>query len=112
MKYLIEDKLLFALFCDGKIETYDTVANELLHHSIDVPSSISDAKFSNDQELLAITCTNNEMLLLNKILVVKSRYDMNLEEYGANEMVNVNWGSKETQFHGPGMRDKRIVKEV
>lgn len=52
------------------------------------------------------------MFLFNKIMVLQTSCDMNKDDYGTNELVNVNWGSKSTQFHGEGMRDKRVVKEV
>ena len=85
-----------------------------MQHQISVDSDdlLHDGKFSHDQELLAIVTKNKKMLLLNKIMIEQTKYDMNQDDYGTNEMVNVNWGSKSTQFHGEGMRDKRVVKEV
>lgn len=112
--YIVEDELLFILFTNGLIITYDTVNDSLHNHSldsIDHNDVIDDAQFSHDQELLVINTHNNLMLLYNKLLVLKRRYDLNIDEYGANEMINVNWGSKATQFHGQGMRDHRMVVE-
>lgn len=110
--FLIEDKLIFMLFESGNIITYDTMNNELLVHSIEVPGGIETAKFSADQELLAVLSKRKDLMLYNKLMLLKCQYDLNQEEYGASEMVNVNWGSKQTQFHGEGMRDKRVLKEV
>ncbi len=77
-----------------------------------MPASIDSAKFSHDQELLSLSTRNNQMFLFNKVMVLQTSCDMNKDDYGTNELVNVNWGSKSTQFHGEGMRDKRVVKEV
>ncbi|OTF80521.1 hypothetical protein BLA29_003869 [Euroglyphus maynei] len=114
-RYIIEDELLFLLFTDGLIITYDTVNDSLLKQSLNsidhASGGIDGAKFSHDQELLVIITRNNVMLLYNKLLALKRRYDLNVEEYGASEMINVNWGSKATQFHGQGMRDHRIVEQ-
>ena len=108
---MIEDELLFILFTDGLIINYDTVNDLLTEKSLDniddTTGIIDGAKFSYDQELLVVNTSKNVMLLFNKLLVLKSRYDLNVDEYGANEMININWGSKETQFHGQGMRDHR-----
>lgn len=111
--FIIEDRLYFLLFRNGRIITYDSLNFELMQHQISVDSDdlLHDGKFSHDQELLAIVTKNKKMLLLNKIMIEQTKYDMNQDDYGTNEMVNVNWGSKSTQFHGEGMRDKRVVKE-
>nr|XP_027195377.1 elongator complex protein 1-like isoform X2 [Dermatophagoides pteronyssinus] len=110
-RYIIEDELLFILFTNGLIINYDTVNDLLTKKSLDsiddTTGNIDDAKFSYDQELLVVNTSKNVMLLFNKLWVLKSRYDLNVDEYGANEMININWGSKETQFHGQGMRDHR-----
>ena len=100
------------LLRDGKIITYDSYNKELFEHSISVPSLIDDAKFSHDQELFAVSTRDNQLFLFNKIMVLQTSYDMNKVDYGTNELINVNWGSKSTQFHGEGMRDKRTLKEV
>ena len=113
--FLLEEKQYCALSRTGKIIIYDYFNKELNVQSktLDVPSAIDDARFSHDQELLAITTCDNQMMLMNKRgMVVQASYDMNQADYGTNEMVNVNWGSKSTQFHGEGMRDKRNIKEV
>lgn len=110
--YLLEDKLYFVLLRNGKIVTYDSYNKELFEHSIEVPSLIDDAKFSHDQELFALSTRDNHMLLFNKIMILQASYNMDNDEYGDQQLVNVNWGSKSTQFHGEGMRDKRVIKEV
>lgn len=110
--FLLEDKLYFVLLRSGKIFTFDTYNKELFEYSIEVPGLIDTAKFSHDQELFSLSTRNNQMLLFNKIMLLQTSYDMNKDDYGINELINVNWGSKSTQFHGEGMRDKRVVKEV
>ena len=112
VKFLIEDKLLFILFQDGKIVTYDTLNNEFLDRTIDLLCDVDSAMFSGDQELLAVCTQDKRLLLFNKLMMLKCQYDMTKDEYGTNELINVNWGSKDTQFHGEGMRDKRVSKEV
>lgn len=103
---------MFVLFTNGHIRTYDTLNNHLSSYELPVDGTIDCALFSNDQELLVVTTSNNEMLQFNKFWTLETSYDMNSEEYGHAEMINVNWGSKSTQFHGEGMRDKRVVKQV
>ena len=110
--FFLEEKLYFILLRNGEIITYDSFNKELLKYSINTPTTIDDAKFSHDQELFAISTKNNQMLLFNKIMILQASYDMNKDDYGTNELVNVNWGSKSTQFHGKGMRDQRAIKEV
>lgn len=70
---------------------------------------IEHVKYSHDQELLTMVA-DRRMYLFNKLFLLKAEYNLLLDEYGAGEQVNVNWGSKETQFHGQGMRDKREGK--
>lgn len=93
-----------------KTETDLDIFNIELDNNEKCESEISDAKFSYDNELLVLATKDNKMLFYHSF-IKKHEYDMNLDEYGASVMVNVNWGSKSTQFHGTGMRDHRNIVE-
>lgn len=96
------------------LDRKDVYLNE---NSANTQLQISDAKFSYDNELLVLATKDNQMLYYHSstchihALSKIHEYDMNLDEYGASVMVNINWGSKSTQFHGTGMRDHRNIVE-
>jgi elongator complex protein 1 len=45
-------------------------------------------------------------------LDVLTQKDLNTDEFGCHESVSVNWGSKDTQFHGEGQRDSRRQQQI
>lgn len=112
--YIIEDNLLFNLYSNGRILSYDLINNLILKHHLDeINDEISDARFSHDQEWLVVVTRNTKnMYLFSKLLVLKCKHSIDTDEYGTDEMISVHWGSKSTQFHGPGQRDSRSVKHV
>lgn len=81
--------------------------------SVDV--GITAAKWSPDEELLAITTKADTVVFMSRSFEGITDVTMTAEDLKASNHVSVGWGKKETQFHGRGakaLRDPTMPEKV
>lgn len=66
-------------FCDGGIKTM---------------------AWSNDQEVVAFVTGSNLLVVMNSAYDPLNETQLDADEFGDEQFINVGWGKKETQFHG------------
>jgi elongator complex protein 1 len=69
-----------------------------------VDAGITAAKWSPDEELLAITTKANTVVFMSRSFEGITDVVMTAEDLKASNHVSVGWGKKETQFHGKGAK--------
>ncbi|XP_054159619.1 elongator complex protein 1-like [Oppia nitens] len=110
VEFMSEERSVCIALTTGDIIVFNTMTD-----SHQVMGCLSDGlqsvAFSLDQELIALITTNQSLILMNKLFDILSQRDLKSDEFGCNETVSVNWGSKATQFHGEGQRDTRNKQE-
>lgn len=116
-----DDKLLsFAHFADinqlvfvfeqGDIITasYDPTSFDPLQSLVEIVGTIDNgieaAKWSYDEETLAIVTKDKSVVLLSKLCEAISEYNLKVDDLKKSKHVTVGWGKKETQFRGKGAR--------
>lgn len=72
-----------------------------------VDAGISAAKWSPDEELLAITTKANTVVFMSRSFEGITDVIMTSEDLKASNHVSVGWGKKETQFQGKGAKSLR-----
>lgn len=80
-----------------------------------IDAGIAAAKWSPDEELLAIVTKANALLFMGSTFDPVAEVAMTVEDLKASRHVSVGWGKKETQFQGRGakaMRDPTIPEKV
>lgn len=78
-------------------------------------AGITAAKWSPDEELLAIATKADTVLFMSRIFEVITDVAMTAEDLKASNHVSVGWGKKETQFQGKGakaLRDPTMPEKV
>lgn len=69
-----------------------------------IDNGIEAAKWSPDEETLALVTKDGNMVLLSKLFEPISEYVLDVNDLKKSKNVNVGWGKKETQFKGKGVR--------
>lgn len=80
-----------------------------------VDAGITAARWSPDEELLAITTKANTVVFMSRSFEGVTDVAMTGEDLKASSHVSVGWGKKETQFHGRGakaLRDPTMPEKV
>jgi len=80
-----------------------------------IDATITAARWSPDEELLAITTNADTVVLMSRSFDVVAEATMTAEDLKASKHVSVGWGKKETQFQGRGaraLRDPTIPERV
>jgi elongator complex protein 1 len=72
-----------------------------------VDAGITAAKWSPDEELLAITTKEDTVLFMSRSFEGVADVAMTVEDLKASNHVSVGWGKKETQFKGKGAKALR-----
>jgi len=72
-----------------------------------IDEGITDAKWSPDEELLAITTKVQTVVFMSRGFEGITDVTMTAEDLKASNHVSVGWGKKETQFHGRGAKALR-----
>lgn len=72
-----------------------------------VDAGITAARWSPDEELLAIATKANTLVFMSRIFEGITDVTMNSEDLKASNHVSVGWGKKETQFKGKGAKALR-----
>ncbi|RKF59894.1 Elongator complex protein 1 [Golovinomyces cichoracearum] len=65
---------------------------------------ITAAKWSPDEELLAITTNTDKLIFMSKKIEVVKEVIFSSEDLKLSNQISVGWGKKETQFRGKGAR--------
>ncbi|KAJ1921502.1 putative elongator complex protein 1 [Mycoemilia scoparia] len=112
-QYLGDDEALFLATDNGDIikihleQNYSHAnpeAEEMYPNGIekigDVESGIQHACWSPDEELLTMVTGENKLIIMTKDFDVISEFSLYTDEKGKDQLINVGWGKKETQFHG------------
>lgn len=61
---------------------------------------IETMAWSHDQEVVAFVTKTNSLVVMNSAYDVLNECQLDNEDFGTEQFVNVGWGKKETQFHG------------
>lgn len=69
-----------------------------------VDEGLTAAKWSPDEELLAITTKADTVVFMSRGFEGITNVTMSAEDLKASNHVSVGWGKKETQFHGKGAK--------
>lgn len=69
-----------------------------------IDNGIEAAKWSPDEESLALVTKDGTMVLLSKLFEPIAEYVLDINDLKKSKNVNVGWGKKETQFKGKGVR--------
>jgi len=80
-----------------------------------VDAGITAARWSPDEELLAITTQADTVVFMSRSFEGVTDISMTVEDLKASNHVSVGWGKKETQFKGKGakaLRDPTIPEKV
>ncbi|KAL1884313.1 hypothetical protein VTK73DRAFT_7 [Phialemonium thermophilum] len=82
-----------------------------------IDAEITAARWSPDDELLAITTNDNSVLWMSRTFDVVAEATRTAEDLKASKHVSVGWGRRETQFQGRGakartLRDPTIPEKV
>ena len=80
-----------------------------------VDAGITAARWSPDEELLAITTNADTVVFMSRSFEGITDVTMTAEDLKASNHVSVGWGKKETQFHGRGakaLRDPTMPEKV
>ncbi|KAG0652209.1 iki3 [Hyphodiscus hymeniophilus] len=80
-----------------------------------VDAGITAAKWSPDEEILAITTKANTMVFMSRSFEGITDVTMTSEDLKASNHVSVGWGKKETQFKGKGakaLRDPTMPEKI
>ncbi|CZR59702.1 related to killer toxin insensitive protein 3 [Phialocephala subalpina] len=80
-----------------------------------VDAGITAARWSPDEELLAITTKANTVVFMSRSFEGVTDVTMTSEDLKASNHVSVGWGKKETQFHGRGakaLRDPTMPEKI
>lgn len=80
-----------------------------------IDAGITAARWSPDEEILAITTNADTVVLMSRSFDVVAETTMTAEDLKASKHVSVGWGKKETQFQGRGaraLRDPTIPEKV
>lgn len=80
-----------------------------------VDAGITAARWSPDEELLAITTKADTVVFMSRSFEGVTDVTMTAEDLKASNHVSVGWGKKETQFHGRGakaLRDPTMPEKV
>lgn len=72
-----------------------------------IDSGILAAKWSPDEEVLAIASNSNTFVLLSRIFEPIAEAKITSADHALSKHVSVGWGKKETQFQGRGARAQR-----
>ncbi|KAJ9121784.1 hypothetical protein QFC22_002406 [Naganishia vaughanmartiniae] len=112
LKYLPEESSLAVIQASGEISmirlTDDAEALEGQFGAADVQvevvgsveEGIRAAEWSPDDEQVVLVTGDNQVMLMSRDFEVVYEAPLRTEEFGEDEMINVGWGSKKTQFHG------------
>ncbi|KAJ9102595.1 hypothetical protein QFC21_002996 [Naganishia friedmannii] len=65
-----------------------------------VEEGVRAAEWSPDDEQVVLVTGDNQVMLMSRDFEVVYEAPLRTEEFGEDEMINVGWGSKKTQFHG------------
>lgn len=80
-----------------------------------VDAGITAARWSPDEELLAITTKADTVVFMSRSFEGITDVSMTVEDLKASNHVSVGWGKKETQFQGKGakaLRDPTVPEKV
>lgn len=80
-----------------------------------VDAGITAARWSPDEELLAITTMADTVVFMSRTFEGVTDIAMTAEDLKASNHVSVGWGKKETQFHGRGakaLRDPTMPEKI
>lgn len=80
-----------------------------------IDEGITGAKWSPDEELLAITTKVNTLVFMSQNFEGVTDITMTAEDLKASNHVSVGWGKKETQFQGKGakaLRDPTMPEKI
>lgn len=93
---------IYVCFENGEIYSLILDHNGVQHCSIshDLECKVTDIQWSPDEELAAVVCDNDSLILLNSEFFQLAEINLNDSVRGENELISVGWGKKETQFHG------------
>ncbi|CAH1408064.1 unnamed protein product [Nezara viridula] len=93
---------IYICFENGEIYSLIIDNNGVQHCSIshDLECKVVDIQWSPDEELAAVVCDSDSLILLNSEFFSLAEIDLNDSCRGENELISVGWGKKETQFHG------------
>lgn len=72
-----------------------------------IAAGISAAKWSPDEEILAVVTKASTFVLLSRIFEPISETSISSADHSISKHVSVGWGKKETQFQGRGARAQR-----
>lgn len=72
-----------------------------------IDGGIHDAKWSPDEEILALA-TPKSMILLSKVFDPIEEMEIDVKDLSMSKHVSVGWGKKETQFQGKGAKAKAL----
>lgn len=104
-RFLAENHALCAIFANGDIVLFRLSGEEHPEQADPetmgmIDSGIKAASWSPDDEQVVIVTGDNELLVMSRDFETIHEGPLTTEEYGEDEMINVGWGSKQTQFHG------------
>ena len=119
IQYLSGTGTTCLVFEGGDIVTVqeDQFTNNEAHIEImgSIDAGIAAARWSPDEELLAIVTKANTVVFMGSTFDPVSEVTMTTEDLKASKQVSVGWGKKETQFQGRGakaLRDPTIPEKV
>ncbi|KAL6852908.1 putative elongator complex protein 1 [Amphichorda felina] len=119
IQYLSGTGTTCLVFEGGDIVTVqeDQFTNNEAHIEImgSIDAGIAAARWSPDEELLAIVTKANTTVFMGSTFDPVSEATMTTEDLKASKQVSVGWGKKETQFQGRGakaLRDPTIPEKV
>lgn len=113
IKYLSDTSSTVIFFANGE---YKLFSDEIEGVEGAIEGSISDAKWSPDEELVVIAAKDsNSLMVLTRDIDLLTETVLSQDDLKLSKHVSVGWGKRETQFEGRGakaMRDPTMPVKV
>lgn len=113
--YFGDSQSVCLVFAGGDITVVREEGEDRIEIVGSVDEGITAARWSPDEELLAITTKVDTLVFMSRSFEGVTDVAMTAEDLKASNHVSVGWGKKETQFEGKGakaMRDPTMPEKV